>query len=588
VVRLTRRRLLAAAATGVAAAAGVPAGIALYTSGDDEPLRPATPRETPTTEPVASPTATLQPGPSRGGTAHRQSPRSFSFDTFDALRTGEASVVEVLGRTHSRLIQWSDFGQDRLSGDLAASWEQPDPETWVLHLAPAAKWQELPPLNGRTVTATDVVAHLSRAVELASADRLPIAQRSHDYLRIASVRSPGPGLVTIRTAGPDPFLPLTLAGRFALVQAPEAVEVLELAQAPEPSQVVGSGPFRFEGISDGGSLRFGPHTAGHRQPLLDALDVFPPGGAVDRFRAGTLDEVITRDRRDAVSLRSDDPRKWTEVTRFEDSPIISTVFVGAPPWNNPLLRRALDFALNRQWLSKTLLGGRAVPSSAVPPVYERFAPPPELVRFFPGHGPSEAADGEAEEGRRLWESAGGPGLGPVTVDFPSIFDPLYSASSVVVPRLNAALGAGQFHAAVETYTTISAKALDHRYGAGNAALWFGWGPPFAEPDPSRFLIENYASNSPGPTATGFASAAVDALLARLSAEFDMTQRAVLTRETARALVDADGGGVFDWLVQRSEVFRRVGFYGPLPTPFWDEHLDAETWFGPAAAHDRSP
>ena len=70
--------------------------------------------------------------------------------------------------------------------------------------------------------------------------------------------------------------------------------------------------------------------------------------------------------------------------------------------------------------------------------------------------------------RRLWVAAGGPGLGPVTIDFPSIFDPLYSASSVVVGLLNEAIGP-QFRAAVETYTTISRRVLDGYYGS--TELW---------------------------------------------------------------------------------------------------------------------
>ncbi|MBK9546287.1 MAG: hypothetical protein IPO51_10680 [Dehalococcoidia bacterium] len=139
----------------------------------------------------------------------------------------------------------------------------------------------------------------------------------------------------------------------------------------------------------------------------------------------------------------------------------------------------------------------------------------------------------------------------MTIDFPSIFDPLYSASSVVVGLLNEAIGP-QFRAAVETYTTISRRVLDGYYGSGRAAFWFGWGPPLPGPDRERYFQETYGAGSPGQRASGGPGGARDAL---------------------GSLANAGYSGIVPWVQQYAEVFRRPGHVAAQPTPFWPQHLD---------------
>ena len=49
-----------------------------------------------------------------------------------------------------------------LRGQLAESWEFPEPGTHVVHLRKGVRWQNLPPANGREFTADDVVFHYNR------------------------------------------------------------------------------------------------------------------------------------------------------------------------------------------------------------------------------------------------------------------------------------------------------------------------------------------------------------------------------------------------------------------------------------------
>ncbi len=563
--RFTRRRLLVATAVGVAGASAAVAVRSWPTSHSRPPLAPSSPSP-------AAPAPTPAPPPARtGGIIRTLAPSSFNFDTFDALHTGEPSVAEVLGRTHSRLVEWSDPAAAKLAGDLAISWEQPDEMTWIFRLNPRARWQDRPPLDGRPVVADDVATHFTRALQEARTGRLPAGQRPADLARIRRVTASGPRVI-IETGNPNPLLLSTLASRFALIQAPEVVSALASGgDGSTPHQVVGSGPFTFDGFDSGHALAFRANLAGHRVPLVDGLLVGEPARAVTDFSARQLDEILTRDRRDAASIRRDLAGEVQELSRFEDSPVISSLFVGSPPWDNA----NLSGALNRARLAADLFAGRAIASGPVAPVHPLVALDETTLAGYPGYRLD--ADVDARDARAAWQAGGGPALGTITMDFPNVFDPLYSASSVVVATLSEVLGP-QFRAAVDTYPAIAARVESHGYGAGAARLWFGWGPPFLDPDPSAYLLATYGSGGAAQTSFGFRSLRVASVVDRLASEFDQSRRAALAREASLALLDESTGGLVDWLVQRSEVFRWPHLRAAPPTPFWTQSLDANASF----------
>jgi hypothetical protein len=196
-----------------------------------------------------------------------------------------------------------------------------------------------------------------------------------------------------------------------------------------------------------------------------------------------------------------------------------------------------------------------MPASPVPPALSGLQPNGEIFRFFGGYARREGNYGPIPEIRQRWAAAGGPGLGAITLDFPSVFDPRYSASSIVIDMLNEALGP-QFRPAVETYTTISKRVVEGYYGNGRAAFWFGWSPPFASPSSARFVAQTYAPGSPGQRVTGGSGTH----LATIEDFFPLVNRAGFL-------------GIVPWLQQTNEFFRRPSVTGPEPSPFWTQHLD---------------
>ena len=68
----------------------------------------------------------------------------------------------ALSFTHSRLLKHKAGpgvvpGTFLIEGDLAESWMQPSETTYVFKLRNGVRWHNKPPVNGRELTADDVV-----------------------------------------------------------------------------------------------------------------------------------------------------------------------------------------------------------------------------------------------------------------------------------------------------------------------------------------------------------------------------------------------------------------------------------------------
>src|SRR4030095_7569071 len=97
--------------------------------------------------------------PKRGGTL---SIRTYDPPHFDPFQTISFKTHIALSFTHSRLLKHKAGpsvvpGTFPIEGDLAESWTQPSETTYVFKLRKGVKWHNKPPVNGRELTADDVV-----------------------------------------------------------------------------------------------------------------------------------------------------------------------------------------------------------------------------------------------------------------------------------------------------------------------------------------------------------------------------------------------------------------------------------------------
>lgn len=232
---------------------------------------------------------------------------------------------------------------------LATSWEATDDTTWVFTLREGVQFQD-----GSIMTAEDVAFSLNR---LLFSDRESFI-RSQFLPFISSVEATGELEVTITTPRTDPLLPLRLASPYASVMPKAYVESVtfeELQTAP-----IGAGPFRLEQQLPGDRLVFVRHDGywmGPSDVERLVIRLIPETSTrVAALRSGEVD-FITTVSPDLVDQLDADPN--LRVDRADVYNFMLIYFnTNKGPTANPLIRRALSLAIDREAIAEALWGGR--------------------------------------------------------------------------------------------------------------------------------------------------------------------------------------------------------------------------------------
>jgi len=219
--RLSRRRLL----TGMAVGSAGFTAVALIGCGQ----RPPAPGG-------AAPTAKE---PRRGGTLGSQTFGETPHQ--DPHQTASNFLHESgMGIVYSRLLRWKLTGSrypDEIitDGDLVERWEQPDQQTYVFHLHPGVKWQNIAPVNGRELKAEDVIYSFKRQID----ERV-----NASFLEgVEEMTATDTRTLRFKLAKPDADFLLALSDIRCKVVAPEAVELRgDLKQGP----TIGTGAWIFQ------------------------------------------------------------------------------------------------------------------------------------------------------------------------------------------------------------------------------------------------------------------------------------------------------------------------------------------------------
>lgn len=571
--RLSRRALLG---SGAAASAGL-AGLALVGCGDDDdddgtpsgasPTSAGSPAAGASPSPQGSPTVQKQ----RGGRARFTSAGN-TWDTFDADRSRFGPMGVLLGLTEMGIMKWDNYAEARLVGDFAQSWEQIDEITYTFTVQDNLFWHNKPPVNGRKANAQDMVHHIERnkAGTLKDGTKDANFYRQPQFARIDKVEAVDDKTIRVIMAKPWPFLYNTFAQTWTKVQAPEAVEAFEADFATfNPDHIIGTGHFVLTKFNAEGSLSVDRFDKAVINPWWDGIDfinLFTDIAAqqaafeqkqIDAFGLNAPPQVIA----DVVSRHKDDVHV---IKNFLGNPITGTYYGGAPPWQDQNLIGGIYQALDRRALLQQIYAGNGAIAAYPLPAWTPFALPEKELITFPGYLEDRAKD-EADA-RKRWEAGGGPALGTVTVDIPDIFEGSYAGiGSVITNHLKSVLG-NEFTPVLQPYSTITAKLVGQQYGNGSANVWWGWGNPHSDPDSSISIADAFHSKSSQFQQWAVKMEGMDALIDKLSAEFDIEERVKLNHEAARILLRHAGGGITP-LVQ-----------GIIESIYWDYFQHGEITF----------
>jgi peptide/nickel transport system substrate-binding protein len=194
--------------------------------------------------------------PRRGGTL---SLRTWDPPHFDHMLTISYKTHIPLTFTHSRLLKHRAGpnvapGTFPLEGDLAESWTQPNDTTYVFKLRRGVRWHNKPPVNGRELTADDVVYTVNRF--------LTVKGNANAYMlkAVDKVEAVDPHTVKFTLKEPFAWFLDAVANPMALaIVAKEVVD--KYGDLKKWEAVIGTGPYMLDTYRPNQGMTLARHPA---------------------------------------------------------------------------------------------------------------------------------------------------------------------------------------------------------------------------------------------------------------------------------------------------------------------------------------
>ncbi len=271
---------------------------------------------------------------------HYSPPRAgWAMESIDAYVMTRFGCLETLTKYD---------GDNRLVPGLAESWSQSGDATWDFKLRQNVKFQDGAPFN-----ADAVVAALNHVLTV------PTPSRSLGPKTIAKVEALDASTVRITTPKPSQLLPYRMAAASAGILSPAAYG--------KTINVFGTctGPFRFVSEVPKQSLAIVRNDDywGDKAKLakVDVRWVIDAGTRVAQLRSGEAELVMEVPVSLAYGLNADK----SKVVSAEPIPRIQTMIFNhqRKPFDNPLVRRAIQAALDVTAISEGVYEGYAEPAS---------------------------------------------------------------------------------------------------------------------------------------------------------------------------------------------------------------------------------
>lgn len=340
------------------------------------------------TEPPRTPTAA--PTPQRLSPRHGHTLRHTGFverdATLDPHKTQAGPLIGQQALVFSRLLTYQDQARGVLTTDLAASLpERPDPTTLVFRINPQARWHDLPPLNGRPVTADDVKHSIERQL---SGDTTFVRAPAWSVIDALEVTSPQ--TITVKLKAPIAAAQHIFADVASFIVPPELTA--DSAEIGADRQI-GSGPFLWVEWNDQrfASVRRNPAWFGTDQrPFLDGISLVQP-----RTTAEVESGLRTRALDVAVVNRTLADHLKRALPQLVETTVGHSLFFGVRyslvnhPYNDQRFRNALTWALDRRAMIQQFFDGSGGLNPWVSWPVSRWTLPESELTVIPGYRPGD-------------------------------------------------------------------------------------------------------------------------------------------------------------------------------------------------------
>ena len=364
-----------------------------------EPTATATPTSVvtaaPTTAPSASPPSAALPAGEYGG--HIVALARADVEHFDVHQDVSAALAaRGPGVAYSRMLRLStgaevDQPSLLLECDLCESWELVNPLTYEFRLRDNVHWQDLPPVNGRKLSAQDVVFSYER-------QRTAGWPNSPLLLAMDTVEATDEVTVKVTLKFWDTDFLLALADGRSKVVAPEVVIA---SGTLEPGPVVGTGPWVWLRTLEGDGSEFEANADYFEEglPFADLLTfkvIKDPETRVAAFITGQLD-VYDVEAEEWGLLQSRGFSSRTVVSKEGGLGMALAMNAGRPPFDDRDVRRAVFQSLEPWAYLEGTLTDEEMVGAGVPVVKESWLLDREAMQTFFDGEPSVNVQGKAVE-----------------------------------------------------------------------------------------------------------------------------------------------------------------------------------------------
>jgi ABC-type transport system substrate-binding protein len=452
-------------------------------------------------------------------------------ENFEPQKNYGTSTPLFQGHIYETLLGYDQSG--RVIGVLAESWTQPDPLSWVFKLRHGVKFHD-----GQPFTADDVVYSFNRLLNPATG-----ATRTAQLSVIHDVAATDESTVVMHLKQPFGTLPLVLTlNDVAILKRGWSEAGHDYNQATN-----GTGPFKLARYERNVVYRLERNTEYWRDdlPYLDAIEIVPIGDTPTRINSLLSGDVDFATLIPWENLEQIQEEKALAIVKTFDSFMLLRLSTKQKPFDDPRVRQALNYAIDRDAISAFAWGGGAQPMDAafIRPDSMWYTPPATKWSYDPKKATALLAEA---------------GLKPADVKFT-----LFSISFVHLPTSEVVVNQLKKFGMDVTLQTIENAVLFQKRGTGEyQAMMDGGSNPFADPDFYALWFASDGSNFA--KGAGFSDPKLDSMLQATRAEQDFDKRKAMIRtEEDQILTDAPIGFLV-WRPQVEAFSTKVKNYTRVP------------------------
>lgn len=303
------------------------------------------------------------------------------------------------------------------AGYLAESWEIVQPDTIIWHIRKGVHFHNKPPVNGREMTADDVVFSLKRLLETPTSYNFKVYPKADFW---DSITATDKWTVVCKIKPGKLGIMFEKLGDFSMIVPPEPIQ--KFGDMQDPKNGFGTGPFMLTDYVRGSSITFvrnpnywmkDPLIPENKLPYLDGVKLLIVPDTSTRMaalRTGKIDHLGGWGQaimwEDAASLLKTNPElQYLEYYGGGVPAIQWRVDKPELPFCKLEVRRALSMAIDRKELIDTYYGGKAellgYPIGPIPEFMDMYTPIdklPQSARELFEYNPDKAKQLLAEAG----------------------------------------------------------------------------------------------------------------------------------------------------------------------------------------------